>query len=182
MRHPHLGEVLALTGWPTGRSRDGGIDEIPLVGVPGRLSLCGNHAIGPDVEAALARAGATHAVCLTERHELLDRYPGYVEWLDQHRDDRAIWFPIHDLHAPDLDRVGPFLDRVVAVLDSGNHVLMHCGAGIGRAGTLAVCVLMRFGTTREEAMRVVAANRPMAGPEVGAQQELILALERQSAP
>src|SRR5438067_9366812 len=88
--------------WPRNRARDGGIDEVPLPRGPGRLWLCGKHVPGPGPEEALARVGATTIVCLNEAHELEERYPEYVEWLRAHRDDRAIWFPIPDLHAPPL--------------------------------------------------------------------------------
>ena len=57
-----MAEQQATGGWPSGRGRDGGIDEIPLPGVPGRLWLCGKHFIGPDVEAAVAGAMRATAV------------------------------------------------------------------------------------------------------------------------
>ena len=163
------------TGWPHGRARDGGVDEIPLPAVPGRLWLCGKHAIGPDAEALVALVGATSVVCLTERHELADRYPDYVAWLDRERGGRAVWQPIHDLHAPGVEEVAPLVDDVVARLRGGEGVVVHCGAGIGRAGTLAVCVLVSLGHDVDDALAVVAAHRPMAGPEVGAQRDLVQA-------
>ena len=52
-------------------------------------------------------------------------------------------------------------------------MLVHCGAGIGRAGTLAVCLLMEHGVAADDALALVARHRPMAGPEVGAQRELV---------
>ena len=160
-------------GWPRGRARDGGIDEIRLPRGPGRLWLCGKHLVGPDPEGALGRVGATTMVCLTERHELSDRYPDYVDWLVEHRDERAVWFPVPDLHAPPLVTVVPFVEALVARLDAGEGLVVHCGAGIGRAGTVATCVLMTMGTTPDDALAIVAEHRPMAGPEVGAQRELI---------
>lgn len=162
-----------MTTWPRGRARDGGVDEIPRIGAPGagRLWLCGKHAIGPDVEGLLGRIGAERVVCLTERHELSDRYPSYVEWLD--RDRRALWHPVHDLGvAPFAEFIG-IVDVVSGLLHGGTSVLIHCGAGIGRAGTLAVGVLLREGMRLDDALAHVAAHRPMAGPEVGAQQQLV---------
>ena len=87
-----------------------------------------------------------------------------------------MWFPIADLHAPALAEVRPLLDDVVGRLDAGEHLLVHCGAGIGRAGTIAVCILMLHGLTAPDALALVAAHRPMAGPEVGAQRQLVEAL------
>ncbi len=117
-----------MTLFRSRRSVDGGIDEIPLPGVPGRLWLCGKHAIAPDPEAALSTVGRpATVVCLTEAHELGDRYPEDVAWLRSEAGSRAVWFPIHDLHAPPPD----------------------------------------------EALATVAAHRPMAGPEAGAQRDLV---------
>jgi len=187
-------------GWLSDRQRDGGIDRIPLpAGVPGSLWLCGKHAIARQIE-VLPRGttdqpdpnrasrlvpgtrchvgfapGWSTVVCLTERHELEDRYPDYVDWLDQ-AGGRAIWWPIADMHAPPLERMLPFVDDLVDRLRRGNSLLIHCGAGIGRAGTTAVCLLIRLGLERRMAERIVAEHRPMAGPEVGAQRDLVGAL------
>jgi hypothetical protein len=156
------------------RWRDGGLDQVPVPGTPGQLWLCGKHAVGADPEAALTRIGGDGTiVCLNQRAELEDRYPAYVEWLDHHRGGRALWFPIPDLHAPSLDVVRPLLAEIGRRIDDGGHVLVHCGAGIGRAGTVAVCVLLQRGFTKDEALAHVADHRPMAGPEVGAQLDLV---------
>lgn len=167
-----------MTRWPTGRARHGGIDELPLPVGPGRLWLCGKHAIGPDHTSAIAETGADLVVCLCERPELIDRYPAYVQWLElQSRPEgQAVWFPIPDLHAPGLDRVRPFLDDLAEHVLAGRSLLMHCGAGIGRTGTMAAALLMHMGIPHEDALSTVASARPMAGPEVGAQTQLLALL------
>jgi protein-tyrosine phosphatase len=158
------------------RSRHGGADEIPLPAGPGRLWLCGKHFIGPDPEAALQRVGADVAVCLSEAAEIYDRYPAYVGWLRANHPVRALWHPIPDLHAPDVDEAVHLLDELRGRLGVGQSLLMHCGAGIGRAGTMATGLLILLGLPPAEALAQVGAHRPMAGPEVGAQTELVQAL------
>jgi protein-tyrosine phosphatase len=169
-----------MTDWLGARGRDGGIDTVPLPITSGGLSLCGKHAIGPDHGAAMARCGATTVVCLVEAYELADRYPDYLHWVRTNRGGKAVWFPIHDLHAPTQADVAPFLTDLVRRLEDGEHLLMHCAAGIGRTGTMAACLLMQLGMTRDDALAHVAAHRPMAGPEVGAQMDLVNALGRPS--
>jgi hypothetical protein len=165
--------------WPGERGRHGGVDEIPLPISTGRLWLCGKHFVGPDPDAALESVGADRLVCLCEEGELGLRYPAYPAWL--RTSPRAVWFPVPDLHAPAVGQVLPFLSRVRTDLADRQGLLMHCGAGIGRAGTLAAALLMSFGIERDRAVATVAAHRPMAGPEAGAQEELLVQLAAQYA-
>ena len=159
------------------RSRNGGVDELPLPG-DGRLWLAGKHYVGPDPELALTRTGATHIVCLNEEHELDDRYPDYVRWLRDNAGERAVWWPIPDLHAPPVDEVAPLLDDLLDHLRRGRGLLVHCGAGVGRAGTIAAALLVRSGYDVDQALRTVADHRPMAGPESEAQRLLVAAARR----
>jgi protein-tyrosine phosphatase len=157
------------SSWPRGRARHGGIDPVP-VGTA-RLWLAGRRYVAPDADAALASVGASTVVCLCEEPELAERWPGYVEWLRAPASP-AIWHPVPDLHAPSLEEVESLVDAVMAALDRGD-VIVHCGAGYGRAGTVAAAVLMSAGATMDEALGTVADARPGAGPEVGAQMQLL---------
>jgi predicted protein tyrosine phosphatase len=172
--------------WLDERGRNGGLDEVALPdGVPGRLWLCGKHFIGPDPDEAVARTAADVVVCLNERHELAPRYPDYVAWLEAHAavdpDDaaagRARWFPVPDLHAPSVDEVAPLVGGLAARIRAGDSVLVHCGAGIGRAGTIAAAILMHLGMSLDDALSHVHVSRPGAGPQADVQTALLLALE-----
>jgi protein-tyrosine phosphatase len=158
-------------------SLDGGIDEIPLhVGtekVAGRLWLCGKHVVAPDPEALLARLPADGVVCLVEDPELSTHWPHYLEWMAENAGGRSVRYPIGDFEAPPLDEFRPFLDKLVARLQRGDGLVVHCAAGIGRSGTTAVALLMLLGLPADEALCHVRQHRRMAGPEVGAQRQLI---------
>jgi protein-tyrosine phosphatase len=150
------------------------IDRIPLPRTDGALWLCGRADIAPDPEAALRYAdGATTVVCLTPVQELEGRYPAYVEWLRTNRLRRALWFPIRNFGAESADATMPFLRMVVDRLEAGDGVVMHCAMGQGRAGTMAVCLLMMLGATEDDALRTVARHRAFAGPADASQWALV---------
>jgi protein-tyrosine phosphatase len=162
-----------MAGWWTERARNGGVDEIPLPSSPGRLWLCGKHFIGPDPAAALARTGATTAVCLNEVEELDDRYPDYVAWLRANVEGGAVWFPIPDLHAPPIEALRPMLDDLHRRLAAGEGVVVSCGAGVGRAGTVAASLLLLDGADLAEALAVVGRHRSTAGPQTSEQMDFL---------
>ena len=83
--------------------------------------------------------------------------------------------PIPDLHTPAVDELGALIDELHARLMAGECLVVQCGAGIGRSGTVAVGLLLRMGVALDDALITVRANRPMAGPEVGAQADVLAA-------
>lgn len=150
------------------------IDRIPLPSTTGKLWLCGRVDIAPDPEATLAWAdGATTVVCLNPIDELAVRFPTYVEWLKANRGGRALWFPIRNFDAPSAATALPLLRIITARLERGEGVVMHCAAGQGRAGTMAVCVLLLLGASKREALTTVASHRAFAGPGEYSQQHLV---------
>lgn len=175
---------MSASGWLSERSRNGGVDEVPLPATagPGRLWLCGKHFIGPDVAEAMARVGATTVVCLNEEAELADRYPQYVTWLRAAGPAAAVWHPLPDFHAPTVDGAGPLLADLAERLAGGGRLLVHCGAGQGRAGTLAAAVLIHLGSSLDDALATVAAARPLAGPQSPIQRQLCADLADLAAP
>ncbi len=84
-----------------------------------------------------------------------------------------MWFPIPDLHAPEPARAAALVDELVRRVGAGETLIVHCGAGMGRAGTIAVCVLNRLGVAVDDALATISTARPGAGPEVGAQRSLV---------
>jgi hypothetical protein len=139
------------------------------------LFLCGKHAVGPDAAGLLDRIGGTAVVCLNERYELEARYPDFVAWLEDNAPARAVHHPIPDLHAPSLDDFAALIESLHARLVAGETLLVNCGAGIGRTGTVAAAILVRTGMPLDDALEVVRTHRPMAGPEVGAQRDVLTA-------
>ena len=79
--------------------------------------------------------------------------------------------PVADMSCPgqeSLERAVSFLHRQI---EEGGRALVHCGAGLGRTGTVLACFLVHRGMRAENAIRAVRAARPgaieTAGQEAG---------------
>ena len=54
-------------------------------------------------------------------------------------------FPMVEMAAPEsLDAACALLEQIVALLRAGRLVVAHCKGGVGRAGLLAACLLLRL--------------------------------------
>lgn len=84
-------------------------------------------------------------------------------------------FPIRDGGTPpgrDLPRFRKLVDGIVAALEVGKVVVVHCRGGLGRAGTVVACCLVRLGRPPTEAMAITRHARPGA-IECEAQEEWV---------
>lgn len=68
--------------------------------------------------------------------------------------------PVKDFTAPTLDQLESFVAAVGEALDSGGAVTVHCGAGLGRTGTMLAAWLISRGATAAEAIAAIRAARP----------------------
>jgi protein-tyrosine phosphatase len=71
-------------------------------------------------------------------------------------------FAIPDGSTPareDMPRFRELLDGVVASLESGKVVVVHCRGGLGRTGTVVACCLVRLGHSPDEAMAITRQAR-----------------------
>jgi protein-tyrosine phosphatase len=159
--------------WRDGGSlnMDGGIHEVPVPGLSGTMWLCGKHFIAPDPEGVLRETGSSHVICLVKDYELRERYDTYLDWL--RTSDRATWCPISDLGFDRFDVAIELFNRLFDRLRSGESVIVHCAAGIGRSGTLATAMCVMSGMTLDDASAHVSRHRPGAGPEAGPQREVL---------
>jgi len=123
--------------------------------VPGRLAGSGQPGLMRSAEedwSFLHDAGVRLVVTLTENP--LDPPPDAFGIQGLH-------FPISDMGIPATPRhVNRLCDTILAAMDEGLPVLVHCKAGIGRTGTILACCLVALGRRPQEALVEVRRSNP----------------------
>lgn len=84
-------------------------------------------------------------------------------------------FPITDHSITSLSDVKPLAKRLLQEVRSGEHLVVHCFAGIGRTGMICCCILMENGLPAEEAIALTSEKRQLKVPETREQTEFVLA-------
>jgi Tyrosine phosphatase family len=151
--------------------------EAPLPsGIAGRLFLDempGRHGPLGDAWAAVEAARVSCIVCLAGKLEIEAKSPTYAAAIARGEVpcDR-IECPIVDFGVPkDAASLRAVAESVAGRLRAGERVLVHCGAGRGRSGMFAICVLLVLGAPLEEAS--TAARQAKAGPETDQQEDFV---------
>lgn len=123
--------------------------------------------------AFLRQEGLTDVVSLTEGplpEDLLATY-----------NLRAYHHPIPDYTAPSLAQALEIVGLIRELLDEEKAVLVHCGAGMGRTGTVLACYLVAEGMTAADAVAHIRCTRP-GSIETEAQEALVHSYASYVAP
>ena len=146
--------------------------------IGGRLLLSrmpGRHSAFSKEQALITKANVDTVVCLAPLDEIREKSPDYaraIEAQSLHWHSRP--FPISDYGVPAKANRADFLAFVRDVADAlrAEHtVLIHCGAGVGRTGTVATCVLLALGHGLDESLASV--RRAESHPETEDQAALV---------
>jgi protein-tyrosine phosphatase len=142
----------------------GALYVAPMPGRTGRFAddLAQFAAIRPDA-----------LISLTPPEEIAQQSPEYAQAIEA----STLPFTRWSLPTPDFgvmqDRLKFLQEAQTAAkaLQEGQRLIIHCGAGIGRSGTLAVAILLALGLPMTEAnARVEEAG---SSPDSWSQQELL---------
>jgi ADP-ribosyl-[dinitrogen reductase] hydrolase len=83
--------------------------------------------------------------------------------------------PVPDGGVPSLPAARELVARIVGRLAAGQTVVVHCRGGLGRAPTLAGCVLVALGVAPEAALADLVRARGRGVPETAAQRAFVQA-------
>ena len=134
-----------------------------------------------DEASGWRRAGLSVVVSLLEEDEAAELGLAHEDQAAASNGIRFVSFPIPDRGVPSSrQRAVALLADLVAALDDGNNVAIHCRQGIGRSGLIAAGALVIAGMGGNRAIEVVSAARGLTVPETAAQSRWIdrLASER----
>lgn len=74
--------------------------------------------------------------------------------------EKYCYLPTIDDDAPTIEHLDAGSGFIQQVIASGGKVYIHCGAGVGRAPTMAAAYLISTGDTLEEALNKIVKARP----------------------
>jgi len=120
------------------------------------------------------RLAVDRVLCLTPTAEIERRSPAYARAVREATlPCRWLVFPIDDYGVPEeAESLLLVAQEAVAWLRTGERLVVHCGAGVGRTGTVATCILLALGL--DHATALTAVREVGSEPETEEQQQVVV--------
>jgi len=111
------------------------------------------------------KQGVNSIVTMTE-NSLPDEWVKNIDYLH---------VPTPDLTAPDMEKIDSAVDFIHEKISDNSSVMVHCAAGMGRAGTILACYFVKYHKYKaKEAIQKIREERP--GSIQSEVQELAISL------
>jgi atypical dual specificity phosphatase len=120
--------------------------------VPQQLAACVNPSVAEQAAVELESGRVRLLINLHER-------PDPPEML-RRLNAEPLHLPVSDSNPPTQDQLERGVAAIGEALGRGERVAVHCGAGLGRTGTLLAAYLVSQGHGAEDAIARVRAARP----------------------
>ncbi|KAJ3080810.1 hypothetical protein HDU99_007360, partial [Rhizoclosmatium hyalinum] len=183
---------LTLPNGVTVRGNFGAYGNVALSSCPGKKvrldtgPVNGRAAINRDLESDFARLSSLNikcvVCCLNDSELSFLGAPFQVYQAAAAKFGMQILrIPIIEGSCPDrIEDVVDIVERIDGWLRGGGNVLIHCRGGVGRAGLIACCLLLRkrFVENAERAIQVVRLRRSLKAIETMRQEDFIHAYQK----
>ncbi|KAG2811295.1 hypothetical protein PC116_g19762 [Phytophthora cactorum] len=107
--------------------------------VPFQLAAMSTPRNRDDIRCLCYSLHVRHVVTLTEEEPLP------ATWFDGLPNIKNAFLPVANYKAPSIPQIDMFMRLCCSSSPTGAPVLVHCGGGKGRAGTMVACYLVAFG-------------------------------------
>ncbi len=152
---------------------------LPMNSLKGKLSLMARPLGGDYLEEFIQDLQPLQVTTLvsllepSEQYELgLTQQAHYCEKYGIH----YINFPIPDRGLPSTPKAVDLAKQLLQKLTQGEHVVVHCRAGIGRTGIIAGAVLVASGIAPSTALQMISKTRTVRVPDTEEQETWLLKL------
>ncbi|MFH1299546.1 MAG: protein-tyrosine phosphatase family protein [Planctomycetota bacterium] len=149
----------------------------------GSLSVMAKPVSGEWMEdefAGIARWGISHIVSLLEYEEAVEVGLEEEQEMAEKHEMQFTSFPLPDRGLPSsVSEFSRFTKSLYAGIKAGDVTVVHCRAGIGRAGIVAAGVLLHHGLGTEQAFELISKQRRIEVPDTPEQYHWILKHEIQ---
>ncbi len=145
---------------------------VELIG-SGSLSVMAKPVSGEWIEdefSMIANRGITRIVSLLEQQEAIELGLGKEKLLAEKNAMEFISYPIPDRGLPvSVREYLEFTGRLYYEAANGQHIVVHCRAGIGRTGIIAAGILLHCGFEAMDAFEHISRKRGIVVPDTDEQ-------------